>query len=369
MEALRNCSSRARITSASFTNEYHWGDFKGDEDVWIANYFDAFVYYASWGTRTLKLRLPSDLLDAATAKAYCCESSACVKAEPDKVILTFEYMDEDGGSWGDCEDCEICTNAMSSLISVRTELARGDLRLLYLGWLLCVQFDEIDDDMVEPPVPPGLGQLSSSLQNLAEFLHIDFDLLHVAAETSPVLVDTGIDQKILHAWIGELPSTEKDNILTELMLKGNHAPIAVLLQRFLKTQTAQASPLHNERTVGQLRQAAELYAAERRRIEIAKQAKEKARQEREAAIARQKHIHSLIGSETKLWTEINALVEAKNAKSYDRALQLILDLQELAIHSTSIESIHFAQRVKMLYQTQARKAAFIERLRKAGLQE
>ncbi|MGA8242072.1 MAG: hypothetical protein WB818_15980 [Desulfobacterales bacterium] len=32
MVALRALSTRAHITSVSFTNEYNWGDFKGNPD-------------------------------------------------------------------------------------------------------------------------------------------------------------------------------------------------------------------------------------------------------------------------------------------------------------------------------------------------
>jgi len=51
---------------------------------------------------------------------------------------------------------------LSSLISVRAELGRGDLRALYLGWLQCAQTGDPDDDDLEPPVPAGLAQLSAS---------------------------------------------------------------------------------------------------------------------------------------------------------------------------------------------------------------
>ena len=30
MDELRKLSTRAEITPTSFTNEYHWGDFRGD---------------------------------------------------------------------------------------------------------------------------------------------------------------------------------------------------------------------------------------------------------------------------------------------------------------------------------------------------
>jgi aminoglycoside phosphotransferase (APT) family kinase protein len=38
-----------------------------------------------------------------------------------------------------------------------TGLAAGDLRLLYLAWLLALQPGEVADEETEPPVPPGLG--------------------------------------------------------------------------------------------------------------------------------------------------------------------------------------------------------------------
>ena len=33
-------------------------------------YFDAFVYVANWGTHQLMFRIPGNLLDAETARAY-----------------------------------------------------------------------------------------------------------------------------------------------------------------------------------------------------------------------------------------------------------------------------------------------------------
>lgn len=40
-------------------------------------------------------------------------------------------------------------------------------RSLYLGWLLCAQSGDLDDDDLEPPVPAGLPKLSASLESLA----------------------------------------------------------------------------------------------------------------------------------------------------------------------------------------------------------
>ena len=75
IEILRGYSTRARITPTSFINDYSYGSFKGNEDEWMAKYFDAFLYVANWGTRVLMLRLPAKLLAERTARDYCRKGS------------------------------------------------------------------------------------------------------------------------------------------------------------------------------------------------------------------------------------------------------------------------------------------------------
>ena len=75
---VRQLSTRARITATSFTNEYHWGDFKGSADQMMQRFYDAHLYLANWGTHRIMLRLPRTLLDrkspgntASTARSAC----------------------------------------------------------------------------------------------------------------------------------------------------------------------------------------------------------------------------------------------------------------------------------------------------------
>jgi hypothetical protein len=68
--ALRQMSTRATITSSSFTNTYHWGDLKADPQRLVEKYFDAFLYTTDWGTRQLIFRFPQHLLDLYTARDY-----------------------------------------------------------------------------------------------------------------------------------------------------------------------------------------------------------------------------------------------------------------------------------------------------------
>jgi len=178
MAELRSFSTRARITPTSFVNDYSWGNFKGDADLWMDKYFDAFLYLANWGTRILKLRLAESLLSAKTARLYAAGEHATVRVKNGNVILSFLSENQDS------DDSVESEGWLASLISVRAELALGDLRALYLGWLLCAQSGELDPSDLSPPVPAGLAKLSASLTSLVEFLRIDRDLVRVSGKSA-----------------------------------------------------------------------------------------------------------------------------------------------------------------------------------------
>src|SRR5512135_909561 len=140
VDQLRALSTRAEITPTSFTNTYHWGDFKGDPDVLMDRYFDAFVYVANWGTHRLMFRIPRRFLDAEAASTYCDGETLSLQAKKEHIVLEFSSSDEEGDEWTEGE------HWMSSLISLRAELMRGDSRALYLGWLASLRSRGWDDE-------------------------------------------------------------------------------------------------------------------------------------------------------------------------------------------------------------------------------
>ena len=78
------------------------------------------------------LKLPRHLLVPGMTRRYAVDGSLDVHAAGDSVILEVSSEDEDGGGW--IEDDEAAA-WMPALLPWRAELARGDLRGLYLAWL------------------------------------------------------------------------------------------------------------------------------------------------------------------------------------------------------------------------------------------
>ena len=257
MRELRAYSTRARITPTSFVNDYSFGSFKGDPDAWMEKYFDGFLYVANWGTHEFKLRLSSKLLSVNTARLYCSGDAASVREKAGKLIFTFLSEEEGGGEWVHGE------GILSSLLPLRAELARGDLRSLYLGWLLNAQAGALGQDVPEPPVPPNLGKLSSALSSLADFLRVDPDLVAVAGQRSPRTKSVPASRKAVAAWVASLPATEKNEMLVRLMAEEDSHIGMELSSRCNRQQIADSPPTEGpRRTVADLLTAAGMEAGE-----------------------------------------------------------------------------------------------------------
>lgn len=182
-EELRQLSTRAEITATRFTNEYHWGSFRGDPEQMMAGYFDAFLYLANWGTRHLMFRVPRAALDTEYAEQYCYTEAASLIETDDHLIISL-YADRGPDDYWD-----EMVGELGTMVAARSELLAGHHRLLYLAWLMGIQWDQVDDEDTEPPVPAGLKEPSGALAAIAGFLDIDEDLIAVAAEASPALTD------------------------------------------------------------------------------------------------------------------------------------------------------------------------------------
>jgi len=358
MSELRSFSTRAEITPYRFTNEYSWGSFKGDEDHWMEKYFDGFLYYANWGTHILKLRLPSALLDLETVQMYCHGDYFSARLNSDKIVLDFLSESEDYEEWEDGLQ-------LFSFLPLRVDLSRGDLRCLYLGWLSDLQYDGYDEEQLEPPVPPGLQNLSPALIQLAQFLRINSDLIQAAAIASSSLKDATPQPKDLRIWLSTLSPSEKNDMLAEILeggIKGDQTAALLQTNRFMQTWHSlkeEQTRKRKQRTVGQLLKEAEVVRQSRLQVEVEAAAAALAERKRLHRIARERRLNEIMGRESILWDQVESLASEKTAKSYDKAIELLVDLRDLAARENSTE---FSSLLGGLKQRHSAKSSFIKRL-------
>lgn len=149
------------------------------------------------------------------------------------------------------------------MIPIRAQLARGDLRSLYIGWLRCAQVGELNDRDTEPPVPAGLGQLDGSLERLVDFLRVDPDLLETAATASAAISVQPLSRDAIRRWVRECSLAEKNNYL-EKFITAEEPALAAELQRLIARPGVVISN-SPARTVGSLVSAAEAAGDQRRR--------------------------------------------------------------------------------------------------------
>jgi hypothetical protein len=355
---LRSISTRAVITSTSFTNHYEWGDLKADPLKLLERYFDAFLYVANWGTREFYLRIPLELADYKVLRAMLPGKAAQVRKTGKHLVVGFESKsDQDDGDDG--------TGWIGSLLSLRSDLLRGDLRCLYLGWLLCAQFEEFAEDELEPSVPAGLRELSAPLHSLIEFLGIDEDLVEVAALPSAPF-SAGPSRKELDAWVRSLPEKEKNDLLLTAASEPGERWKIELQRRLQRQKKLRMSPATIQcRTAGDLLAAAYARAERRTRLEEGRRSAEAARRKAEDEANRVRYLDQLEKREAEIWAQIATHVQKRQPNEYDKAVTLLTDLSDLAVRKGHVAA--FKSALNEIRRKHTAKESFLRRLVKAKL--
>jgi hypothetical protein len=354
---LRALSSRARISATHFVNHYEWGDFKGDPQRLMERHFDLFLYLANWGTRRLAIRLPERLVDLqALARFYPDDDGVTIRSAGPHAIIDIwrDEIDEDG--WDDG------SGWMAALVPLRDELMRGDLRALYLIWLMAVEDGRVDDEAREPL--PGIAPLSPALRAFAEFFAIDPDLVEAAAAVGDA-PPPETERAAAEAFVRSLPEDEKVGLLLRLHDGEPHLGTELRRRRLAAAGRGPDAGC-GQRSAGALREAAGRLAAERDRLAAEAAEAERRRRERQAAADRKRHLAWLAGRGEAAWRDLEELISQRNQAGYERAAALLADLGEVA--SGQGETRAFASRLAEIRVRHERKGRFIERLDAAGLQ-
>jgi hypothetical protein len=165
------------------------------------------------------------------------------------VVLSIEFNDEEANDWIEGEEW------LASLVQLRDDILRGDYRVLYLAWLKVLDVEEVLDSVTEPPVPPGLKELSPALRDFVTFFDVDEDLVEVAAQESGQSETASEDD--LRRAIALLSDDEREAFL--LRLARGEPQLSIIFKRRLDQLlgSPRRPGVGPRRTVGQLLAAAE----------------------------------------------------------------------------------------------------------------
>ncbi|WP_369356819.1 hypothetical protein [Streptomyces sp. cg2] len=175
---------------------------------------------------------------------------------------------------------------------------------------------------MEPPVPPGLAELTAPQRALADFLRVDADLLAVATQASPAppKEQARLTKKGLAPLIAALPEKEKNALLPRLALGRDPGLRTDLLHRLRATATPTTVPGH--RSAAHLLDAAHALRTERRQ-----------RAEHARCEARAKHLTALAREAESTWQQIEAHIATEKTRAHDQAVALLAELRDAYAHT------------------------------------
>ena len=348
--AISQLSSRVKPTATSASFTYSYGNFRGDPKQVLARYFDIMYYIANWGTQQLMFRFPTSLINREAIELYCIDNYISLSFAGDWAILDWEFSQEEGfNDWIEGE------GILSELIGLRQEILQQDYRGLYLAWLKAIDLSEgyidIDKTQLEPPLPPGLGQLSAAQKAFTEIFELDEHLLNVACASSGKL--TTISEQTWQQAITQLSASEREDFLLRLA-KGEHNLSAKFQQKL--SQLIPNSPASNQprRRIQELLEAA---AEEEKKAEK--------RRQQEAEAKRIEELQTLAKREAQVWQQVESLIQKAQSKSYDEAVKLLVKLRDLAEYQNRLPV--FQERLNRIYEQYSNRSGLKRRLQEVGL--
>lgn len=335
------------VSSAQAVVTYSWGDFKHDAKKVLLKYFDAALYFTNWGSRQLMFRFPADAIDIEQIEAYCLLDQISITVSGEYAVLDFDFGEE-------APDDEMLDFSLAPFLALREQIMQGDYRALYLAWLTAIGNDAMDEslDDREPPVPAGLKTLSAGLREFTRFISLDPFVTQAAqAGSSPLKPVT--DTALLKA-LPALTRDECEDYLRQMLQ--NPRPAANALRKRL----TQLAGIEQRADASGRRTAAEMYHTAER-FQIADQKRKQADSERK----RVEQMEDLARTEPSVWAAVEKRLLEKNAKAYDAAIVLVIQLRDLASYKNM--PVEFQQRLDGIKQRYSNRPAFMERLKAHGL--
>ncbi len=355
-EEVASLSSRGHVTSNNAVFVYNYGDFRGDVNRLMSDYFDIMLYVTNWGTRRLMFRIPCSLIDIKEVVPFCISDDITFRSSDNEkyIILDLNYYDEEFADWVEGE------GQLEGLTDLREELIHGDFRSLYLTWLKAAEkaweTEEIDEDVLEPPVPDGLKNLSHAQKAYATFWDIDEAMIAVAAQQSCDMQDEKIKAE---KYLDKLPEKDKYDFLVRL--SRGEKNLSILLNRRLHEFAEEKQPDNKKNTIKRRTISSLIEIAD----EWRRMKKEEKRKKDE--LLRQKQLELLAKTKTQVLNTMYSLIEDKNSSAYDKAVALLKDLHDLAQYQGDLPA--FRKIIVKIQSNYPTRTALLRRMRDLKLIE
>ncbi len=350
-------SSRQKSTSTGAKYIYNYGSFKKNPEKCLLDYFDMMLHHTNYGCRQIMFKFPLKLVDLSALREYeynfndegDYEHNITIRKQGEYIVINIEENLEEGyDDWVDCED------TLGSITTLWTDIVNGDYRCLYLIWVhfaqMAIEYEVLEDDVEEPPLPAGLKKITGALSEFAEFWRISPDLITAAGKASPANTTPELDFKKA---LPLLSDVEKSAFLLKF-LQDEPQTKTFLIKRLETLSGAPPQYSTSKRTIQDILDSENEVIIQR------------VKAEREAAEAKRRtELQNMVKKEDEMWAKVYENLDRQIASSYDNAVKLLIDLKELAAFLGKNDA--FKSKFNDIKAKYGRSAALTKRLIKAQL--
>ncbi len=353
---ISSWSSRSDCSNRKAVFNYSYGDFPKNINEVLLKYFDAALYLSNWGTRQLLFKLPIALVNLNSLLAYntsiYLEQESCLNIEQKGEFVVIDINLNKEEWWIEGE------GVLSDLVGLRNAILEGDYRSLFIVWLHILSLKYEQEEMVEITsinpnlIPPNLKETTSELDALIEFAAINKDWIVAAANYSKTTTKENID---FEAQLKLLDANKKNEYLLRILQGENN--LALKLKKELATlgkEKINVTTFNTEIKLEKLIATVDNVTAQRKAA-IAEAKK----------IAHQKKMEQLVIEKKYVLESIDRHLLKSHATAYDKAVDAMLDLKDLAKYQN--KELEFNQYMAGIMEKYGRRGTLIRRLKDQDL--
>ena len=213
---------------------------------------------------------------------------------------------------------------------MRERLISGDLRALYLLWL-CAADDDYSDprEMIEPPVPHGLSDVSVCCGELLTLYGLDPLLLFAAAENVDAVPSSESAGQSVRMWAESIKVDRALDLLVQLLTTDTASLKASLLAEIRDSQPPVTWPTtYKQRTYADLLTQTDRLISDANAKAAAKANAKAKREAAKAEQARKARMQEMVDDPNRWLRAGEELADARGTDNYEASADILYDLGE-----------------------------------------